>query len=115
VLHKHTVYGPSARSPNNNRRLTRVDCFVQAETAAVQAWKGDNETKLPWTKDPLLCKTMRFGTKTAENISSIEGGMEALRYRVLHLRESLSWVYSRTVLSASLRILIENGNRTVGR
>jgi hypothetical protein len=55
---------------------------VQLPEAAIQAWAGQNQTKLPWDKDPEFYHMLRGGMKV-DNIVSIGGAREALRMRRL--------------------------------
>ena len=61
-------------------RLTPNHIDSVLPETALQAWKGVNNLKLPWLKDPFLCKVTRFGTKI-DNIASLAGGKENMWYR----------------------------------
>jgi cytochrome P450 len=58
----------------------RVD--VQHPEIATDAWGGHNDSKLPWDKDPTLCRMLRFGMK-GDNLVSTQNARAGLRLRRL--------------------------------
>ena len=55
---------------------------VQLSEVTIQGWGGQNESKLPWNKEPELCKIFRAGMPV-DNIVSIASARESKRIRRL--------------------------------
>jgi hypothetical protein len=55
---------------------------VQLQEVIYKAWGGQNETKLPWNKDPEFCKMSRIGMKV-DNLVSMASPAESKRVRRL--------------------------------
>jgi hypothetical protein len=55
---------------------------VQLPEIMFQGWGGQNESKLPWNKDPDFCKLSRIGWKV-DNLVSIASPLESRRVRRL--------------------------------
>lgn len=53
---------------------------VQLSEVTLQAWGGQNESKLPWDKDPEFCRLSRIGMPV-DNIVSIASAKESKRIR----------------------------------
>jgi cytochrome P450 len=71
----HDRYGPVVR-------LTPQLVAVVHPEAALQAFAGQNESKLIWDKDPANCRAVRGGLNV-DNVLSISGAKESQRMRRL--------------------------------
>lgn len=71
----HDKYGPVIRLAPDLVSVPHVE-------AALQAFAGQNESKMIWDKDPANCRAVRGGLKV-DNILSIQGARESQRMRWL--------------------------------